>query len=164
MAGSLNQVQLIGNLGGDPDIRRTQDGRPIANFSLATSNRWTDRTTGEKHERTEWHRVVIFSEKLAEICQQYLRKGSKIFVQGQLQTRKWADQTGVERWTTEVVLSGFDCQMLMLDSQRKGPPPPDDPDAYGTRSTVTGGASSPGGSGGAADRPLRDDLDDEIPF
>ena len=107
MAGSVNKVILIGNLGRDPETRQTQDGRPIVNMSVATSETWKDRQTGERRERTEWHRVVIFGEHLAEIAQRYLRKGSKVYLEGQFQTRKWTDQSGQERYTTEVVLSGF---------------------------------------------------------
>src|SRR5436853_3587827 len=115
MAGSVNKVILVGNLGADPEIRRTQDGRPIANLRIATSENWRDKATGERRERTEWHRVVIFSEGLAKIAEQYLKKGAKVYIEGQLQTRKWTDQQGVEKYSTEVVLQGFNSALTMLD-------------------------------------------------
>src|ERR1700680_2824162 len=115
MAGRVKQGVLVGNLGKDPEIRRTQDGRPIANLSIATSESWRDKATGERKEKTEWHRVVIFSEPLCRIVEQYLKKGSKIYIEGQLQTRKWQDQSGQERYSTEVVLQGFNSQLTMLD-------------------------------------------------
>jgi single-strand DNA-binding protein len=118
MAGSINKVILIGNLGRDPEVRMTQDGAKIVTFSLATSEQWKDRDTQERKERTEWHRVVIFNEKLAEIAEKYLRKGSKIYVEGQLQTRKWTDQNGQEKYTTEVVISRFRGEITMLDGAR----------------------------------------------
>lgn len=120
MAGSINKVTLIGNLGADPEIRTTQDGKEIANLRLATSETWRDKTTGEKRERTEWHRVVIFSEGLINIIKSYLRKGSKIFVEGSLQTRKWQDQTGADKYVTEVILSAFNGTLIMLDSKGSG--------------------------------------------
>ena len=120
MAGSVNKVILIGNLGADPEIRQTKDGRPIANLSIATSENWKDRNTGERREKTEWHRVVIFSEGLARIAEQYLKKGSKVYVEGQLQTRKWQDQNGQDRYSTEVVLQGFSGTLTMLDGRRDG--------------------------------------------
>src|SRR4249920_15773 len=107
MAGSVNKVILVGNIGEDPEVRHTQDGRPIVNLRLATSESWRDKATGERKERTEWHRVVIFNENLAKIAEQYLKKGSKVYLEGQLQTRKWTDQQGVEKYSTEVVLQGF---------------------------------------------------------
>ena len=115
MAGSVNKVILIGNLGKDPEIRRTQDGRPIANLSVATAESWRDKATGERRERTEWHRVVIFNEGLCRMAEQYLKKGSKVYLEGQLQTRKWQDQSGQDKYTTEVVLQGFNSQLTMLD-------------------------------------------------
>src|SRR5215475_9759370 len=115
MAGSVNKVILIGNLGADPEVRRTQDGRPIVNLRVATSDTWRDKATGERRERTEWHRVVIFSEGLAKVAEQYLKKGSKVYIEGQLQTRKWTDQSGVEKYSTEVVLQGFNSALTMLD-------------------------------------------------
>ena len=115
MAGSVNKVILVGNLGADPEIRRTQDGRPIANLRLATSESWKDKTTGERREKTEWHRVVIFNENLCRIAEQYLKKGSKIYIEGALQTRKWQDQSGQDRYSTEVVLQGFRGELTLLD-------------------------------------------------
>src|SRR5262250_3862668 len=115
MAGSVNKVILVGNLGRDPEIRRTQDGRPIANLRIATSESWRDKTSGERREKTEWHSVVIFSEGLCRIAEQYLKKGAKVYLEGQLQTRKWQDQSGQDKYSTEVVLQGFNSQLTMLD-------------------------------------------------
>src|SRR5216110_3676062 len=115
MAGSVNKVILVGNLGRDPEIRRTQDGRPIANLSVATSESWRDKATGERKEKTEWHRVVIFNEGLCRVAEQYLKKGAKVYIEGQLQTRKWQDQSGQDKYTTEVVLQNFNSQLTMLD-------------------------------------------------
>ena len=120
MAGSVNKVILVGNVGKDPEIRRTQDGRPIANLSLATSESWRDKATGERKERTEWHRVVIFSEPLCKVVEQYVKKGSKLYIEGALQTRKWTDQSGAEKYSTEVVLQGFNGTLTMLDSAGGG--------------------------------------------
>ena len=120
MAGSVNKVILVGNLGKDPEIRRTQDGRPIANLSIATSETWRDKGTGERKEKTEWHRVVIFSEPLCKIVEQYLKKGAKVYIEGALQTRKWTDQAGVEKYSTEVVLQGFNSTLTMLDGRSGG--------------------------------------------
>ena len=117
MAGSVNKVILIGNLGKDPEIRSMQDGKTIVNFSIATSENWKDKTTGEQKAKTEWHRVVIFNEHLAKIAQNYLKKGSKVYLEGQLQTRKWTDQSGVEKYTTEVVLQRFKGELTMLDGR-----------------------------------------------
>src|SRR6186997_515870 len=115
MAGSVNKVILVGNLGADPEVRRTQDGRPIVNLRVATSESWRDKATGEQREKTEWHRVVIFSEGLAKVAEQYLRKGSKVYLEGQLQTRKWQDQSGADKYSTEIVLQGFNASMVLLD-------------------------------------------------
>ncbi|GAB4237178.1 MAG: hypothetical protein Tsb0032_41980 [Kiloniellaceae bacterium] len=120
MAGSVNKVILVGNLGRDPEIRSTQDGTKIANLSLATSENWRDRNTGERRERTEWHRVVIFNDRLVDVVEKYLRKGSKIYIEGQLQTRKWTDQSGVEKYTTEVVLQRYRGELTMLDGRQDG--------------------------------------------
>lgn len=120
MAGSVNKVILVGNLGADPEIRRTQDGRPIVNLRIATSESWRDRNTGERRERTEWHRVVVFNEGLAKVAENYLRKGSKVYIEGQLQTRKWQDQSGQDRYSTEVVLQGFNSTLTMLDGRNDG--------------------------------------------
>ena len=155
MAGSINKVILVGNLGADPEIRQTKDGRPIANLSVATGESWKDKNTGERREKTEWHRVVIFNEGLAKIAEQYLRKGSKVYLEGQLQTRKWQDQNGQDKYTTEVVLQGYNGNLTMLDS-RQGV---DDFTGSSTGSIGSGGGgdslppSSPGG-----------DMDGDIPF
>jgi single-strand DNA-binding protein len=164
MAGSVNKVILVGNLGADPEIRRTQDGRPIANLRVATSENWRDKASGERRERTEWHRVVIFSEGLAKIAEQYLKKGAKVYLEGQLQTRKWTDQQGIERYSTEVVLQGFNSALTMLD--RAG-------GASGSGDFSSDEAGGEFGSSGpsAARKPAvaaaggkRGDMDDEIPF
>src|ERR1700758_4358235 len=120
MAGSVNKVILVGNLGADPEIRRTQDGRPIVQLSVATSENWRDKNTGERKEKTEWHRVVIFSEGLCRVAEQYLKKGSKVYLEGQLQTRKWTDKDNIERYSTEVVLQGFNSALTMLDGRSGG--------------------------------------------
>src|SRR6516165_8212973 len=120
MAGSVNKVILIGNLGRDPEIRRTQDGRPIANLRIATSETWRDKTTGERREKTEWHSVVVFNEGLCRVVEQYLKKGAKVYIEGSLQTRKWQGQDGQDRYTTEVVLQGFNSALTMLDGRGGG--------------------------------------------
>jgi single-strand DNA-binding protein len=153
---SVNKVILIGFIGRDPEIRRTQDGRPVATLSIATSERWTDKQTGEKKERTEWHRVVIFNEALVKVAEQYVKKGARLYVEGSLSTRKWTDQAGVDHWKTEVVLRAFGASLVMLDRQEREPAPEED--AYGKQST----AGVPAAAGVAAGR--KDDLDDEIPF
>jgi len=161
MAGSINKVILVGNLGKDPEIRRTQDGRAIANLSVATSESWRDKATGERKEKTEWHRVVIFNEGLAKVAEQYLKKGAKVYVEGQLQTRKWTDKEGQDRYTTEVVLGRFNGQLTMLDGRSGGEGfsgGPDDDMAPAPR------AASGGMSRGGGRAPATQDLDDEIPF
>lgn len=163
MAGSVNKVILVGNLGADPEIRQTQDGRPIANLSVATSESWRDKGTGERKERTEWHRVVIFSEGLAKIAEQYLKKGSKVYIEGQLQTRKWTDQSGQDKYTTEVVLSGFNGTMTMLDTRGAGSGGGAGGFSGGGGGSDFGGGSS-GGGGGYDSGPSGGDMDDEIPF
>ena len=120
MAGSVNKVILIGNLGADPEIRRTQDGKPIANLNIATSESWRDRNSGERKEKTEWHRVVIFNEGLCKVAEQYLKKGAKVYIEGALQTRKWTDKDGVEKYSTEIVLQGFNSTLTMLDGRGEG--------------------------------------------
>jgi single-strand DNA-binding protein len=165
MAGSVNKVILVGNLGADPEIRRTQDGRPIVNLRLATSETWRDKTTGERRERTEWHRVVIFNETLAKVAEQYLKKGSKLYVEGQLQTRKWQDQQGQDRYSTEVVLQGFNSQLTMLDRVGAGGGGFSSDDS-GSNSGSFGGRSTPerqpamAGTGAG----MREDMNDEVPF
>jgi single-strand DNA-binding protein len=163
MAGSVNKVILVGNLGRDPEVRTMQDGNPVVNLSLATSEQWRDRNTGERREKTEWHRVVIFNERLAEVAQKYLRKGSKIYIEGQLQTRKWTDQSGQEKYTTEVVLQRFRGELTMLDTRGEGG------GGFGGGSSDYGGGDQGGGgfggdSGGGAPPAGGGDLDDEIPF
>ncbi len=161
MAGSVNKVILIGNLGADPEIRHTQDGRPIANLRVATSESWRDKASGERREKTEWHRVVIFNENLAKIAEQYLKKGAKVYLEGSLQTRKWEDQQGQERYTTEVVLQGFNAQLTMLDSrQRDGAGESDQRGGgdFGRSGPFAGGGGKSGGSS------FDKELDDEIPF
>ena len=168
MAGSVNKVTLIGNLGRDPEVRSTQDGMKIVNLSLATSDNWKDRNSGERRERTEWHRVVIFNENLARVAEQYLRKGSKIYVEGQLQTRKWTDQNGQDRYTTEVVLQRYRGELTMLDGRGEG----GGGGGYGgggfnQDQGYGGGGGDMGGGGmggGAAPVGGPSDLDDEIPF
>ena len=147
MAGSVNKVILVGNLGKDPEVRRMTSGDPVVNLSIATSESWRDKASGEKKEKTEWHRVVIFNKNLAEVAEKYLRKGAKVYVEGQLQTRKWTDKDGAEKYSTEVVLQNFRGELTMLDGRNGG----------------EGG----GGSRGAGEAPAsfqRDELDDEIPF
>ncbi len=180
MSGSLNKVTLIGNLGQDPEIRRTQDGRPIVNFSLATTDTWRDRQSGERREKTEWHRIVIFSEGLAKVAEQYLKKGMKVYIEGALQTRSWEDQQGQKRSTTEVVLQNFGGVMLMLDGKGAGS---GGTDVYSGNDFGAGGndyapapsrgparAAERGGAPGqrsAAPRQTavaNSDMDDEIPF
>jgi single-strand DNA-binding protein len=161
MAGSINKVILIGNLGADPEIRNTQDGRPICNLRVATSENWRDKNTGERRERTEWHRVVIFNEGLCRIAEQYLRKGSKVYLEGQLQTRKWEDQQGQERYTTEVVLQGFNSQLTMLDGRSNGM----SDTQQGDYSTPNGGSNyASGGRDTASSSSFDKEIDDEIPF
>jgi single-strand DNA-binding protein len=162
VAGSLNKVQLIGNLGADPEIKSTQGGKKLANLRIATSESWRDKQTGERKEKTEWHRVVIFNEGLAGIAEQYLKKGSKVYIEGQLQTRKWTDQQNVERYSTEIILQGFGSTLTMLS------------DGGGNRRSDDGGDG--GDSGSSAPAPRRagtgqrqsqfdhNDLDDDIPF
>ncbi|MGB0921156.1 MAG: single-stranded DNA-binding protein [Alphaproteobacteria bacterium] len=163
MAGSVNKVILVGNLGADPEVRHTQNGDPIVNLRLATSETWKDRATGERRERTEWHRVVIFNDNLGKIAEQYLRKGSKVYVEGQLQTRKWQDQSGNDRYSTEVVLQRFRGELTMLDSRNSGGGGGQS-GGYGGGDQGGGydngpvGGASAGGSGGGSD------FDDDIPF
>ena len=161
MAGSVNKVILVGNLGADPEIRHTQAGKPIANLRLATTDSWRDKQSGERRERTEWHRVVIFSEGLCRVAEQYLRKGSKIYIEGALQTRKWQDQSGADRYSTEVVLQGFSSTLVMLDSRQGG-------QAGGYASQDSFGQSGPmdntGSSSSGGDQSIARDLDDEVPF
>src|SRR6516225_1699389 len=151
MAGSVNKVILVGNLGKDPEVRRMTSGDPIVNLSVATSETWRDKSSGERKEKTEWHRVVIFNKNLADVAEKYLRKGSKVYVEGQLQTRKWTDKDGAERYSTEVVLQNFRGELTMLDGRNGG--------------GEAGGGF--GGGRGASEAPAsfqRDEMDDEIPL
>lgn len=160
MAGSVNKVILVGNLGRDPEVRHTQDGKPIVNLSLATSETWRDRNTGERKERTEWHRVVIFNEGLAKVAEQYLKKGSTVYIEGQLQTRKYTDKDGVEKYSTEILLQGFNSTLTMLG----GKPGSDSSAPFGGDEF---GQSSPMDrprAGGAKTQSFPRDLDDEVPF
>ncbi len=166
MAGSVNKVILVGNLGADPEIRHMQDGRPVANLRVATSENWRDKSTGERREKTEWHNVVIFNEGLCKIAEQYLRKGSKVYLEGQLQTRKWQDREGQDRYTTEVVLQGFNATLTMLDGRNGGMGANQsmgmhEQDQAGYERDA--GSARRGGSGQPSES-FDQDLDDEIPF
>lgn len=156
MAGSLNKVLLIGRLGNDPEIRTTQDGRSVVSFSLATSDTWRDKNTNERKERTEWHRVVIFNEGLSKVVEQYVKKGSRVYLEGQLQTRKWQDQSGQERYTTEIVLQNYSGNLTILDSLTDGP------------SSIQSSSSSQldqfNQTTSASSEEIADEFDDEIPF
>src|SRR5262245_55197979 len=175
MAGSVNKVILIGNVGADPEIRRTQDGRPIANLRIATSEQWRDRNSGERREKTEWHNVVVFNEGLCKVVEQYVKKGAKLYIEGALQTRKWQDQTGNDRYTTEVVLQGFNSTLTMLDGRGEG----GGGRAQGGGYDDSYDAGGFGGSSGGGNQPARSqpsgrsqqnapsfsrDMDDDIPF
>lgn len=151
MAGSVNKVILVGNLGRDPEIRRTQDGKAIANLSLATAETWRDKSSGERKEKTEWHRVVIFSEPLCKVAEQYLKKGSKVYIEGALQTRKWTDKDGIEKYSTEVVLQGFNSNLTMLDGAK-------------SNGTDEGEQPRPAAPRAAGSSRTPVNLDDEIPF
>ena len=160
MAGSVNKVILVGNLGNDPEVRNLPSGGKVVNLSVATSERWKDRNTGEQREKTEWHRVVIFSEGLARVAEQYLRKGSKVYIEGQLQTRKWQDQSGQDKYSTEVVLQGFNSNLTMLDGRGEG-----GGDSVGFSSPSSsrgeGGGRRPSSSAPAFEPA---GMDDDIPF
>lgn len=155
MAGSINKVILVGNLGADPRVTNTQSGSKIVNFNLATSDRWRDKASGEFKERTEWHRVVIFNPQLADTAERYLHKGSKVYIEGQLQTRRWEDNSGQEKFTTEVVLQNFSGTLVMLDAKGEGASSSEDP---------FGASSSSGWDAPAAAAPAAADMDDDIPF
>ncbi|MBB4187404.1 single-stranded DNA-binding protein [Sinorhizobium terangae] len=172
MAGSVNKVILIGNVGADPEIRRTQDGRPIANLRIATSETWRDRNSGERREKTEWHTVVVFNEGLCKVVEQYVKKGAKLYIEGQLQTRKWQDQNGNDRYSTEVVLQGFNSTLTMLDGRGEGGGSGVSRgggndygggyEDYDQPRQSSGGRS--GGQGGQSGGNFSRDLDDDIPF
>jgi single-strand DNA-binding protein len=161
MAGSVNKVILVGNLGRDPEIRSTQDGTRVANFTMATSENWRDKNTGERREKTEWHRIVIFNERLVEVAEKYLHKGSKIYVEGQLQTRKWTDQSGQEKYTTEIVLQRFRGELTMLDTRGGGA---EAGGGYAEPAHEGPSHSGASGSGGGRAPSSGADIDDEIPF
>ncbi len=168
MAGSVNKVILVGNLGRDPEIRRLGSGEPVVNLSLATSESWRDKSTGERKEKTEWHRVVIFNENIAKVAEQYLKKGSKVYVEGQLQTRKWTDQSGTEKYSTEVVIQRFRGDLTLLDGRGGGG---GGEEAGGSQGGGEFGRASPmekrpamADSGGGGKRGYANDLDDDIPF
>ncbi|MEE1611332.1 single-stranded DNA-binding protein [Microvirga sp. CF3016] len=175
MAGSVNKVILVGNLGRDPEVRRLSNGEPVVNLRIATSETWKDKGTGERKEKTEWHSVVIFNENLARVAEQYLKKGSKVYVEGQLQTRKWQDQSGQEKYTTEVVLQRFRGELTILDSRGGGASELGDEEPgqiarggdFG-RSPAQDRRPAPsfggGGSGGGGGGSRYNDLDDDIPF
>jgi single-strand DNA-binding protein len=165
MAGSVNKVILVGNLGKDPEVRRMQNGNPVVNLSVATSESWRDKATGERKEKTEWHRVVIFSEGLAKVAEQYLKKGAKVYIEGALQTRKWTDQSGVEKYSTEVVLQGFNSNLTMLEGRSGG-------GGGGFGSDDSGGDFGSSGASGGGQRRVaaagagshNSDMNDDIPF
>jgi single-strand DNA-binding protein len=152
MAGSVNKVILVGNLGKDPEVRRMQSGEPVVNLSIATSESWRDKASGERKEKTEWHRVVIFNENIAKVAEQYLRKGAKVYIEGQLTTRKWTDKDGAEKYSTEIVINRFRGELTMLDTRGEG---------GGGARAVSDNSSSGGGGSRNFDR---SELDDEIPF
>ena len=172
MAGSINKVILVGNLGADPEIRRLNSGEPVVNIRIATSESWRDKTSGERKEKTEWHNVVIFNDQIAKVAEQYLKKGMKVYVEGQLQTRKWQDQTGNDRYTTEVVLQKFRGELQMLDARGQGEGGQvggyaggggsrgSDFGQSGPNESRGGGGATKSGGGGGSSR----ELDDEIPF
>ena len=167
MAGSVNKVILVGNLGRDPEVRSFANGGKVANLSLATSETWRDKQSGERKEKTEWHRVAIFNERLVEVAEKYLRKGSKVYLEGQLETRKWTDQSGAEKYTTEVVLRQFRGELTMLDGRQgggggMGAGPDGGPDEFDASGGNGGGGSAP--RGGSSAPPRKSGLDDDIPF
>ncbi|MEN0652461.1 MULTISPECIES: single-stranded DNA-binding protein [Hyphobacterium] len=164
MAGSVNKVILVGNLGADPEIRSLNSGDKVANIRVATSEQWRDKTSGERREKTEWHNVVIFDQNIVKVAENYLKKGSKVYVEGQLQTRKWQDRDGNDRYTTEIVLQRFRGELHMIDSRGGGGGGNyESDDSFGGGSGGGGGGRSGGGGGGREDF-RNDDLDDEIPF
>ncbi len=162
MAGSVNKVILVGNLGRDPEIRSFQNGGRVANLSIATSETWRDKASGERKEKTEWHRVAIFNDRLVDVVEKYLKKGAKVYIEGQLETRKWTDQSGQEKYTTEVVLRQFRGELTMLDGRGGGPSGGPDEDMGGNGGPSGGGMG--GGGGGSRGGRKSDVLDDDIPF
>ena len=181
MAGSVNKVILVGNLGKDPEVRNAQNGSKIVTFNIATSETWNDKASGERKEKTEWHRIVVFNERVADVAERFLKKGRKVFVEGSLQTRKWTDQSGAEKYTTEVVIDRFRGDLQLIDSNRGGeeeggggggyggernssPPRQVSGPARGGASSGAGRGAPPSGPSGGWDAPGGSDLDDEIPF
>ncbi|MEN3177321.1 single-stranded DNA-binding protein [Gluconobacter sp. OJA] len=164
MAGSVNKVILVGNLGKDPEVRNTQSGSKIVSFPLATSDTWNDRQSGERRERTEWHRVVIFNERTAEVAERFLRKGRKVYIEGELRTRKWTDQGGQEHYTTEVVIDRFSGDLVLIDSNRGNGDAGEGGFGAGNSGGRSGGSSGNGNRNAGWDAPGGNDLDDEIPF
>ncbi len=168
MAGSVNKVVLVGNLGKDPEVRTTQDGTKIVNLTLATSETWNDRASGERKERTEWHRVVIFNDRVADVAERFLRKGRKVYVEGSLQTRKWTDQSGQEKYTTEVVIGRYKGELVLIDSNRGEETGVAEGGGGGFRERApaarAGGAAGGGRGAPSWEAPKGGDLDDEIPF
>ena len=168
MAGSVNKVILIGNLGRDPAVRRMPSGEAVVSFSIATTENWRDKASGERKERTEWHNIVVFNENLGKIAEQYLKKGSKVYVEGQLQTRKWADKDGAEKYTTEVVLNRFRGELTLMDSRGGGDVAGrDEGESFGGGGTSRGSIGRPAGGegrGSAGRTPMAEALDDDIPF
>jgi len=162
MAASVNKVILVGNLGRDPDVRQMSNGNKVVSLSVATSESWRDKNTGERREKTEWHNVVVFNENLAKVAEQYLKKGVKVYVEGQLQTRKYEDRNGQERYTTEVVLQAYRGELQMLEAASNRPPPADNPDAYGRDSGRRTGTRTEAGNSDAGG--FGPGIDDEIPF
>jgi len=171
MAGSVNKVILVGNLGKDPEVRSTQDGSKIVNLALATSETWNDKASGERKEKTEWHRVVIFNDRIADVAEKYLKKGAKVYIEGALQTRKWTDQTGVEKFTTEIVIGKFRGELTMLSGRGEEGGMSEGTSSYAPRERAApmaarnaSAGSGRGSTGPSWDSPKGGDLDDEIPF
>ncbi|QEH97863.1 single-stranded DNA-binding protein [Gluconobacter thailandicus] len=164
MAGSVNKVILVGNLGKDPEVRNMQSGSKVVSFSLATSDTWNDRQSGERRERTEWHRVVIFNERAGDVAERFLRKGRKVYIEGELRTRKWTDQGGQEHYTTEVVIDRFRGELVLIDSNRGNSDEGEGGFAGGSSGGRSGGSSGNGNRNAGWDAPGGNDLDDEIPF
>ena len=164
MAGSVNKVILVGNLGKDPEVRNTQSGSKVVSFPLATSDTWNDRQSGERRERTEWHRVVIFNERAGDVAERFLRKGRKVYIEGELRTRKWTDQGGQEHYTTEVVIDRFRGELVLIDSNRGNSDEGEGGFAGGSNGGRSGGSSGNGNRNAGWDVPGGNDLDDDVPF
>lgn len=164
MAGSVNKVILVGNLGADPDVKRMSSGDPVVNLSVATSESWRDKSSGERRDRTEWHRVVIFNEQLAKVAEQYLKKGAKVYLEGQLQTRKWQDQNGVDKYTTEIVLQRYRGELQMLDSRADSQAGYGNQMGGGQQRSVAADTGNQGSAQSGGGNDFSRDMDDEIPF